>query len=351
LSHTCGTVVTLPAPLHLGPDTGEAQTAPNTWAKSLAHVPAPGGTKFAIVHFMNVTLPGANRLEVDLGYGTDTFTAADGGQFWTRPINVDAVGGGTHLTMRYITGGGGAGGGAFVDRYGRGESLPSHAAGHDSITNCDHFLPSGWTGDDGPQVRPVLDLRQGVAPGVGERPLRRSRRRAAPGGAQRRDDRDHPRADAGPSPGVDLDVFGDLDRRRPRPPGGALHLGSPLRAADQLGDLRLRGGVRRQRPAGLRGRLLQGHQAGEVPLQRRARLRHRAAAGFAAPARRPGAQHHARRGRGRRGRLLDGPVGVVDAEDGLGLGRRHQLGQHDQRQTSTSPAAARDRACSTWPAG
>jgi len=145
LSHTCGTVVTLPAPLHLGPDTGEAQTAPNTWAKSLAHVPAPGGTKFAIVHFMNVTLPGANRLEVDLGYGTDTFTAADGGQFWTRPINVDAVGGGTHLTMRYITGGGGAGGGAFVDRYGRGESLPSHAAGHDSITNCDPFLPSGWT--------------------------------------------------------------------------------------------------------------------------------------------------------------------------------------------------------------
>jgi hypothetical protein len=50
--------------------------------------PAPGATKLLILHFQNVNLTGANRLEVDLGYGTDVFTATDGTAFWTRPINI-----------------------------------------------------------------------------------------------------------------------------------------------------------------------------------------------------------------------------------------------------------------------
>ncbi len=143
MSHTVGTVPVLGTALHIGPDSGDPQTAPNTWEKNLVHDPAPSGTKFVIIHFMNVTLPAANRLEVDLGYDTDVFTSADGGEFWTRPVDVTQVGGGTTVPIRYVTNGAGSGG-AFVDRYARGESLQSYKPGHDSITNCDPFLPGPW---------------------------------------------------------------------------------------------------------------------------------------------------------------------------------------------------------------
>src|SRR5215208_7064419 len=117
MSHECGSVVVLTSAFHIGPDTGEAQSAPNTWQKGLTHTPAPTGTKFVILHFMNVTLPANNRREVDLGYATDVFTSADGGSFWSRPINVGAVG--ASIVVRYVTNGATTGG-AFVDRYGRG---------------------------------------------------------------------------------------------------------------------------------------------------------------------------------------------------------------------------------------
>jgi hypothetical protein len=156
MSHNVGTVPVLGTPLHVGPDSGDPQTAPNSWEKDLAHAPAPGGTKFVILHFMNVSLPASNRLEVELGYDTDVFTAADGGEFWTRPVNVAQVGGGAAVPIRYVTDGANNGG-AFVDRYARGESLQSHAAGHDSITNCDPFLPGAW-------VEPVFPHLPGTAP-------------------------------------------------------------------------------------------------------------------------------------------------------------------------------------------
>ena len=90
MSHITGIIQTLGAPLTIGPGSGSPPTSPNVWAIDFAHTPAPGGTKLLILHFRNVTLPGANRLEVDLGYDIDVFTSADGGEFWTRPVNVHA---------------------------------------------------------------------------------------------------------------------------------------------------------------------------------------------------------------------------------------------------------------------
>jgi hypothetical protein len=138
MSHITGTVQVPGTPTTIGPDTGSPPTAPDTWAVDFPHAPAPGGTKFVMLHFRNVTLPGANRIEVDLGYDTDVFTAADGGSFWTRPVNVHAFAGGT-VPVRYIASGA-ASGSAQIDRYGRGER---HAGepGHPSFSNSDPFLP------------------------------------------------------------------------------------------------------------------------------------------------------------------------------------------------------------------
>ena len=149
MSHDCGSVPVLTPQFHIGPDTGEPTSAANTWQKALTYVPAPTGTKLIILHFQNVTLPANNRLEVDLGYGTDVFTSASGGSFWTRPINVGVVG--ASVTIRYITNGANTGG-AFVDRYGRGESLQSVSPGHDSITNCNPFLLNGWVEPNFPHI-------------------------------------------------------------------------------------------------------------------------------------------------------------------------------------------------------
>jgi hypothetical protein len=137
MSHITGTVQVLGAPLTIGPDGGAAPTSPDTWAIDFSHAPAPGGTKFLMLHFQNVNLPGANRLEVDLGYDTDVFTSADGGSFWTRPINIQAFASG-NVPVRYIASGAPSGS-VQIDRYGRGER---HAGGpgHPSFSNSDPFL-------------------------------------------------------------------------------------------------------------------------------------------------------------------------------------------------------------------
>lgn len=150
MSHTIGTVPTVTPHFEIGPDTGDAASFGTTWEKGLVHQPAPTGTKFVILHFLNVDLPAGNRLEVDLGYDTDVFTS--GGQFWTRPINVAAVGGGTAIPIRYVADAANNGA-AFVDRYARGESLQDHEFAHDSITNCDPFLVDGtWQEPDFPHI-------------------------------------------------------------------------------------------------------------------------------------------------------------------------------------------------------
>lgn len=149
MSHLCGLVQTVNPAFRVGPDSGDAATSANTWEKKFVYAPAPSGTKLVILHFMNVALPANNRLEVELGYDTDVFTSADGGDFWTRPINVGAVG--SSITIRYITNGA-INGSASIDRYGRGESLQSVEPGYNSITNCNPFLINGWVEPNFPHI-------------------------------------------------------------------------------------------------------------------------------------------------------------------------------------------------------
>ncbi|MEA2880075.1 MAG: hypothetical protein QOF14_5271 [Hyphomicrobiales bacterium] len=137
MSHVTGTVQPF-GPLTIGPDSGQAAASPNTWIAEITPANPPiGKIKFVILHFRNAVLPASNRVEVPLGYDTDIFTSADGAEFWTRPINVNAMPGG-NATIKYITNGA-ANGGVILDKYGRGEQ---HAGEQDptSISNCDPFL-------------------------------------------------------------------------------------------------------------------------------------------------------------------------------------------------------------------
>ncbi len=137
MSHVTGSVQTVSPVAKIGPDFGPATGPSNTWTLNFnpPPSPAPGGTKLLILHFTGASLPAANRLEVDLGYDTDIFTSADGTDFWTRPINIYALGG--PVPIRYITNGA-ATGGVQLDQYGRGER---HAGIQDptALSNCDPF--------------------------------------------------------------------------------------------------------------------------------------------------------------------------------------------------------------------
>lgn len=148
MSHVCGTVETVGPAVHIGPDSALAPTTPDLWQHDFVYLDSQ--TRFVILHFQNVTLPSTNRLEVDLGYGMDVFTSADGATFWTRPINIHQLPGMT-VPIRYIDAGSNSGG-AFVDMYGRGRSLPSVDSGHDSITNCDPFIPGPWVEPSFPHI-------------------------------------------------------------------------------------------------------------------------------------------------------------------------------------------------------
>src|SRR5215212_4843594 len=118
MSHRIGSVLAT-APIIIGPASGEASTAPNTWEKVFSPPNAPdGGTKFLMLHFTAMDLPGGNRLEVDLGYDQDVLTSESGTQFWTRPVA------GNSVTIRYIDDGAGPPeGGVTLAEYGRGEGL------------------------------------------------------------------------------------------------------------------------------------------------------------------------------------------------------------------------------------
>jgi von Willebrand factor type A domain/Trypsin-like peptidase domain len=188
MSHITGTVQSVSPVLKIGPDFGPP-TSPNAWTVNFAYMPAPTGTKLVMLHFTGASLPASNRLEVDLGYGggeMDIFTSADGSDFWTRPINVYAVG--ATVTIRYITNGA-ANGGVRLDQYGRGErhtkdpDPPYVDSRFDCLTNCDPFLdPAGyqqpdfatfWFCNNPPNwentacVKPPGDIRNAVAPAVG----------------------------------------------------------------------------------------------------------------------------------------------------------------------------------------
>lgn len=124
MSHITGTVQILGAPLTIGPGTTLFNPPP-----------APGGTKLLILHFQNLNLLPGDQLQVNLGYAVDTFTAADGPAFWTRPINVYAFPAGVPIT--YVPAGPPTGS-VQLDRYGRGERHAGQS-GHPSFSNCDPF--------------------------------------------------------------------------------------------------------------------------------------------------------------------------------------------------------------------
>jgi hypothetical protein len=116
VSHNIGRIVPV-AGLRVGPDTGDAPSPAGTWERTFTPQPAlAGGTpRFVILHFTALDLPGASRVEVDLGYGQDVFTAAQGNDVWTRPIDPTAG----PIRIRYL--GPGPTGGLTLAEYGSGE--------------------------------------------------------------------------------------------------------------------------------------------------------------------------------------------------------------------------------------
>lgn len=124
MSHITGTVQVLGVPLVIGPGT----TNFNPPA-------APLGTKLLMLHFTNLNFKPGDQLRVKLGYATDTFTAADGPAFWTRPVNVYAFPAGVEIT--YVPAGPPTGS-VQLDQFGRGERHVGKP-GHPSFSNCDPF--------------------------------------------------------------------------------------------------------------------------------------------------------------------------------------------------------------------
>lgn len=150
MSHRMGSLITLGAPITIGPDTGAAPDSANTWSLMFSPAAAPGGTKFLILQFTGAALSGSNRVEVDLGYGTDVFTDASGTSFWSRPIA------GNSVRISYIDDGVGPPiGKVDLVQYGRGEGL---AGGGATNTNGDMFLLSS------PYVDPTFFNSSGVCP-------------------------------------------------------------------------------------------------------------------------------------------------------------------------------------------
>src|SRR5262249_19149988 len=124
--HVTGTVQVLATPLTIGPGT------------TIFNPPqAPGGTKLLMLHFQNANFQPGDQLQVQLGYAVDTFTAADGPAFWTRPINVYAFPGGVQMDSARA---GPPTGSVQLFEFGRGER---HAAVpdplHSGFSNCDPF--------------------------------------------------------------------------------------------------------------------------------------------------------------------------------------------------------------------
>lgn len=169
MSHITGTIQVLPAPQVIGP--GVTVFNP-------PQSPAPGGTKLLVLHFQNLNFRPGDELQVNLGYDVDRFTAADGPEFWTRPINVYAFPAGAQIT--YVAAGP-ATGSVQLDQYGRGEEHQGET-GHPSFSNCDPFYqgqyqeptaydpfwyctnPPNW---ENAAAAPTGDIRASVLPSVG----------------------------------------------------------------------------------------------------------------------------------------------------------------------------------------
>lgn len=125
------------------------QVGPAVGTTSITLNPAPaplgGPPRFVILHFTGVSLAGSDRLTV----GADEFEAADGSDFWTRPI--DPLAG--PIVIQYV--GSGAGGVATLEEYGSGEPTITGTppGSHESQTNPDAYLHSD------PYTEPIYETR------------------------------------------------------------------------------------------------------------------------------------------------------------------------------------------------
>jgi hypothetical protein len=120
-----------------------------------------GGPRFVFLHFDSVSLGTGARLEIDLGYATDVFTAASGEDFWSRPIS----GATSPITIRIV----GGSGSARLLEYGVGEPTetanpPGTAFG--SRSNPDPFLLTN------PYQEPIYETRLQCHPGFAWRNAR-----------------------------------------------------------------------------------------------------------------------------------------------------------------------------------
>jgi hypothetical protein len=125
MSHIIGTVQILGAPTTIS----AGSTVFNPPA-------APMGTKFILLHFQNLNFQPGDQLTIELGYGTDVFTAADGPAFWTRPVNVYAFPAGVQITYT-------GSGSVQMDQFARGERHAGET-GHNSFSNCDPFFQGAY---------------------------------------------------------------------------------------------------------------------------------------------------------------------------------------------------------------
>lgn len=151
MSHRLGSVITLGAPVVIGPDSGPATSPPDTWL----HVfPVDPQAKFVMLHLVGTALAASDRVEIDLGYDVDVYRSTWGPDFWTRPVRGDMA-----VSIRYIRTGGGTGH-VTLDKYGRGEALllggADAAAGGNA--NADVFLL------DSPYVEPTYHYSGGLFP-------------------------------------------------------------------------------------------------------------------------------------------------------------------------------------------
>lgn len=97
--------------------------------------------RFVILHLTALDLPGASRVEIDLGYGQDVFTAGPETDVWTRPIDPN----GGPIRIRFV--GTAPNGGVTLAEYGSGEpwtttypTTPNDLTYLNSVTNADLFL-------------------------------------------------------------------------------------------------------------------------------------------------------------------------------------------------------------------
>ena len=152
MTHRIGRVVAQSPAVIVGAGRG-TEVAPSRWRVTFSPPPATTGTKFLMLHFTSAALGAGDRIEVPLGYDTDTFDATDGLNFWSRPLR------GNSVDIFFVDGGSGTGQ-ASLTEFGRGEGIQlggaSSSAGGNA--NGDLFMI------DTPFAEPTFFNSAGVCP-------------------------------------------------------------------------------------------------------------------------------------------------------------------------------------------